>query len=324
MTYYQAQKAAEGRIKTEKIIIGTVGAVAIASLAAYGAYKYKDYINDKVISENVYLQRMASSKDTSNMLNDRNFYASFTNSDKRLYGMYGKNIAKRAAEGEGVDVLKITREGGLKVASEKTSRDEFLKLWKNDDDFRDSLRRGLAAGKKATDEIHPLNRKQSKVYETVLSGKELTDREIRTKAYDAFNINIVFDHSEDSERVMDKFSNELKKKGVSAINDINDIKYSKYKANRPIIIFKDELAKYNVDRKTMSDDEIRKRAVKGAGQWTVNKVVKLSPSAMSIALAGVGTVSVAEYAFVTMYKKDHPKTKLTNSQILKKYSDKVA
>lgn len=323
MSRYQAQKAADNRIRTEKIVLGVAGAVAITAIAAYGYSKYSNYVTDKVLPAGTKLQRMQLASDQNVALNERNFYVSYLKGDKTLYGTYARQLSNRGANA--VDKLLISKDKDLVIASEQTTRRTFEELFDSSSEFRDSLIKSIKVGAENSKTGHRLNPKQQAAYDSILklgsSNKKLDMR----KAYDAFNINIVKDHGEHSERALELFVNELKKKGYGAIGDINDMRYSTYHATHPLIVFKDEGSTYSIITSRISPEKVAKVTAKGYAKWTLNNTVRnVAPKGAFVTGIGAGAAVGKNKYIADRYKKKHPNTWLTDSQIVRKRKKKGA
>ena len=123
----EAAIKAYNRTRTERIV-AAVGAVTLASVAAYVAYKHYDRVTDTIISKNSDLGRVTITPDEPG---DRAFYAYLNRHDKNRYqGLYGKTLSERGGEKVYQKVMKAT--GDIKVASPETGRKTLGYMFSSD------------------------------------------------------------------------------------------------------------------------------------------------------------------------------------------------
>ena len=82
----------------------------------------------------------------------------------------------------------------------------------------------------------------------------LTDREIKTKAYDLFNV-MLAEPGERTQKNSSRFYDALRKQGINAVVDVNDSKINNYHAKMPLILFDGEFD--NVKKRIMDNKEIQ-------------------------------------------------------------------
>lgn len=214
MTEEQAQAAANNQIRTEKILAASAG-VTVAACAAYVAYKHhKDRI-DGVIKAGESLQRIEM-RDTGGKLHSVFYAAKGTHDERRYENLLG--MARKNATGHAY-IMKLQANSDIKVASKDKAIKAFGDLYKNDSDFRDSVKNYVSrhfAGGNAIKDV-----------------SDISDRNIK-KMYDNFNAAIPNMRGSGADT---KFFNKLKSAGYGAIQDINDMKYSGYNARNPLIVF---------------------------------------------------------------------------------------
>lgn len=191
------------------------------------------------------------------------FYATYKKHDENEYaGMFGKNLMKRAnavarqaentarktgleediakakelreqANNMNIYKLKISATKKLKVPSDENAGNVVADLLK-DNEFRSDL-------SKSIDHAKAIMRRPSQQAlfadaQSIMNKRgELTSKERQT-LYRALNLTLV-NHDSYETAVQDKFYGALKKKGYSALVDINDKEYSSYHAHRPMIVF---------------------------------------------------------------------------------------
>lgn len=276
----QAAILADDRIKSEKIVVG-VAALTVTACAAYAANKYIRDRTDQMIKSGDVLQRIEM-QDTGGKLYDT-FYASTGKHDNKRYeGMLG---ATRKMQTGQAYMMKLEAAGDIKVASKENAAKTFGELYKNDSEFRESVKTHVArhfGGKNKVD------------------IDNLSDRNIR-KMYENFNSGLI-NIRESGSGADKKFYDALKSKGYGAIQDINDMKYSGYNAKNPLIVF--DNAKNNIMVKSfdsLKDEKLNGKFAIELGKSTLEGMSKTLLSPYS-AVAATG-------AAASMYATDHTKGK---------------
>lgn len=302
----EAEQKATKRIKAEAYIAAAAG-VTVASCLAYA--KYKGYTTDKIIKENSDFQRIMRLNPNAEIRKDYRQYVTIDKKDKVLYkGMFADHINKLKEDSENIYDITIKNRSDIKVASEKRARDTFTNLFKNDKEFKDEFierlqKDGYAISKGRLDGI--FNKMK-------VNPNSLTDREIKTKAYDLFNV-MLAEPGERTQKNSSRFYDALRKQGINAVVDVNDSKINNYHAKMPLILFDGEFD--NVKKRIMDDKEI---------QQNMNKHINRSANRSYMAL---GAAAVGLYASIPIYNKAqidrkrleykelHPNTKMTDSEI---------
>ena len=306
MSREEAEQAAAKRIRTEQFVAAAAG-VTVASCLAYA--KYKGYTTDKIIKENSDFQRIMRLNPNAEIRKDYRQYVTINKKDKVLYkGMFADHINKLKEDSENIYDITIKNRSDIKVASEKRARDTFTNLFKNDKEFKDEFierlqKDGYAVSKGRLDGI--FNKMKD-------NPNSLTDREIKTKAYDLFNV-MLAEPGERTQKNSSRFYDALRKQGINAVVDVNDSKINNYHAKMPLILFDGEFD--NVKKRIMDDKEI---------QQNMNKYISRSANQSYMAL---GAAAVGLYASIPIYNKAqidrkrleykelHPNTKMTDSEI---------
>lgn len=316
MSKEEAEIAAYKRVKTEKILAVSAG-VAVASAAAYVAYKQYDKNVDKVLKSGTTLQNISS--DSNKGVSDA-FYASLNKSDNTKYrGIYGNTIK---SSGKDVYETKIKATKDLNMASQKSARNALNELLNEDPQFRKSFDAQLRSWKEST-EIGKMfgnatpgqARVMKKASESYKNGK------IDSNVYDAFNSMLV-DHTNSNARyVSEKFYDKLKSKGYDAILDINDKKNSGYHSKKPIIVFNGG-SKLSVDSiRQVGSSEIENAKEKGYMDIMVKSLApQVAATGMGVAAGMLGSKyssSKNDDKIVREYIKEHPNTKLSYKEILR-------
>lgn len=288
LTKKEAEQSADKRIRTEKIVASVAG-MTIAAAATYVAIKhYKDTV-DKTIKLGTKLQNISTNP---NKGVEDAFYSSMNKQDNVKYrGLYGKQLKAPWLNDVPVYETKFKAVKEIKVASKKNAT-ETLKNMMADDP---------TAAKSITEHLKSLRfptAKQNKIVNEATSA--LKKGNVNSKVYEAFNLSLT-DHSNESANKAHKdFYSLLTKKGYGAIQDINDIKYSGYRAKKPAIVFG--------GAKTLTVDKVRKVGVE--------EINKTAQKAMTNIRTEAFIKSGAKYAAV------FGGAKVVKNQIDKDYTEK--
>lgn len=342
MSRQEAEQAANDRIRTEKIL-AVIGITAAATAAtAYGVHKYKEYTNDTLLKSDTVIQRVvAQGHGSVEQYHNRDWYGSINEKDWNKYkGLYGNQLLNAHGGMNGVDVMKIRPGVDLKVASEKSARDTFFDLYKNDGQFRMNVQDGLKNGY-INMGGHNLIKNQStkklgRVYGKAM-GDSLTDKQIKRQLYDAFNVNYGATKDSSSWRAWQAFKGAMKDKGYDAIKDINDTKYSGYDSKGALIFFdkwginpktnlaalqyqKDGIARryWHADTSRLNAADVQKLFAKEQVKVMAKQTLK-SPTVKMYGAVGAGLVGgTAAYNqhLISVYRDEHPNSTMTNKQIL--------
>lgn len=263
----EAEKAADNRIKTEKILAAAAG-VTVAVAVAYVAHKKLAPRINGVIRAGSSLQRIEM-QNTNGGLHEV-FYAAKGHHDKKRYR--NKLSALRQRQTGEAYIMKLRAKKNIKVASQHNAFKAYNKLYNEDAKFREIVNPYL--------QHVPGNLRNKK------SG------------YEQFNVALVdFNGNDHAKYAADRFYNELKSKGYGAIQDVNDMKFSGYHAKNPLIIFDNKdngnimvesFKKINKDMKRNAQREDGKIFIE-----SLNDAMNLDIKALG--LASVGTVGTAAY-----------------------------
>lgn len=247
-----AEIAADKRIKKEKII-AAAATITVAAATAYVVNKHLKEKCDSIIKSGKTLQRIEM-QDTGGKLYDQ-FYAAKDRADKTKYaGMLGKTRMQQTGHAY---IMDIGVNKDIKIAGRDKAIKTFEKLYKNDSDFKNAVESMSRAN------IHGGN---------VAKGN-------MKKMYDNFNSSLV--KKRDSDAVK-KFYSALKSEGYGAIKDMNDSKFSGYKAKNPLIIF-DHAGKVSVNSfKEMSAKDVDKKlAIIGIKEVAKSSTIPVSAIAVT-------------------------------------------
>lgn len=311
MTREQSEQAAAKRIRTEQFV--TAAAVAYA--------KYKGYNKEYIFKEGSEFQRIMRLSPNAEIKDGRQ-YLSFDKNDKVKYkGILATTFEKqidndyKRAKNVNPDAIKdriydvtVKNKNEIRVASEKMSRDTFQKLYRDDEGFRNGVNRAF----KKQGFMFALGKPNlQRISNKIDKGGKLNDIELKRSAYDLFNV-MLMDKSEDGVKNSTKFYDALRKQGVNALIDINDKKYSGYKAKMPIITLDDG---FEYTKRAMSSEEIADNFKKGWAKILIPQLLQTGAIyAGSKAVTPVMDKVKIEKAILN-YKADHPNTKMSDSDI---------
>ena len=214
MDEFQAQAAANNRIRTEKILAATA-ALTITACAAYVANKKLRGRIDTIVKAGESLQRIEG-LDTNGKLHGV-FYASSGKHDAKRYS--GMLAATRQKQTGHAYLMKLQAASDIKVASRDNAAKAFGELYKNDPTFRTSVQSHVS--------------KHFAGINKVTNVSDVSDKNIK-KMYDNFNSNLGRIRNGGS-GADTAFFNKLKSAGYGAVQDINDMKYSGFNARKPQI-----------------------------------------------------------------------------------------
>lgn len=325
MSQEEAEVRAYRRVRAEKI--GAVAAaVTITAAASYVAYKHWDATGDRFIKAGKTVQNLSTDgqKDVHNA-----FYGTFTKQDKSKYvGLFGG----RHLQGKG-DVYAMNAkvgEGGLKVAGDKNAQKVLAGLLKNDSSFRSDVEgrmNNLVNGKES---FGWTAGEKAKAFKEHLSKGKLTKEDYRF-----FNTMLV-DHTQNQQKITDQFYQELKKRGYGAVMDVNDKWQSGYNAKSPIIVFNGAEKFINkstskLDPAVMQKGRVfweKKLARQVMRKTLVKEALIKNPTVMiygtaapAIAVGGIKANKKnsedTHKKMIRRYKKEHPNTTLSNTEILR-------
>lgn len=303
---HAAERAAK-RIKTEKIIAATAG----LTVAAASAYVIKHRIEEKsdhIIKSGKTLQRVAASDDINF---DRALYMAGNKSDKAKYaGLYGRQLRNQGAAEGAVKAFGIKATKDLKVVSNDKARDTFVELYKTNPEFKKLYDNQTQTIKNMAAQFD--DPRYAGVYKKLRVG--MPEKVLRKNGYDSFNRQLTDNTTEDARRINKIFYNALKSKGYDAVPDLNDRKYSGYKAKSATIVFGGK-GKMEVSAvKKLSDQEINDKYVKGLAMLSAPELAKAG--ALYVAAPMMANMTV-NHIRAEKYRDEHPNTELTDKEIIK-------
>lgn len=302
----EAEIKAYNRAKTETIL-KVAGGIALASAAAYVAYKHYDKVTDRVFEKGSEIGRLTN--DGSEPTN-RAFYGFVNKHDKDRYeGLYGKTLGAN-----GPVYRKAMRAAGdINVASPESARKVLKNMFDTDKQSFDVFKKNIDAMASAV----PPTTKQGKLWHK--AKQELDSGKIGDNTYKAFNTTLVL-HTKEQQPINDKFYSAMKKAGYGAIRDVNDKENSGYFAKNPLIVF--DTDKINVEGFTkLGNDHIDSMFAKEQGKIAAHTLANQYGPIGAAFATSIGAMKLVkrsnETKFVENYRKQHPESTLSNNEILK-------
>ena len=302
----EAEIKAYNRAKTETIL-KVAGGMALASVAAYVAYKHYDKVTDRVFEKGSEIGRLTNNGSEPT---NRAFYGFVNKHDKDRYeGLYGKTLGAN-----GPVYRKAMRAAGdINVASPESARKVLKNMFDTDKQSFDVFKKNIDAMASAV----PPTTKQGKLWRK--AKQELDSGKIGDNTYKAFNTTLVL-HTKEQQPINDKFYSAMKKAGYGAIRDVNDKENSGYFAKNPLIVF--DTDKINVEGFTkLGNDHIDSMFAKEQGKIAAHTLANQYGPIGAAFATSIGAMKLVkrsnETKFVENYRKRHPESTLSNNEILK-------
>lgn len=302
----EAEIKAYNRAKTETIL-KVAGGIALASAAAYVAYKHYDKVTDRVFEKGSEIGRLTNNGSEPT---NRAFYGFVNKHDKDRYeGLYGKTLGAN-----GPVYRKAMRAAGdINVASPESARKVLKNMFDTDKQSFDVFKKNIDAMASAV----PPTTKQGKIWRK--AKQELDSGKIGDNTYKAFNTTLVL-HTKEQQPINDKFYSAMKKAGYGAIRDVNDKENSGYFAKNPLIVF--DTDKINVEGFTkLGNDHIDSMFAKEQGKIAAHTLANQYAPIGAAFATSIGAMKLVkrsnETKFVENYRKRHPESTLSNNEILK-------
>lgn len=312
---HAAERAAK-RIKTEKIIAATAG----LTIAAASAYVIKHRIEEKsdhIIKSGKTLQRVAASDDINF---DRALYMAGNKSDKTKYaGLYGRQLRNQGTAEGAVKAFGIKATKDLKVVSNDKARDTFVELYKTNPEFKKLYDNQTQTIRNWVDQSPVNDPRYAGVYKKLRVG--MSEKVLRKNGYDSFNRQLTDNTTEDARRINKIFYDALKSKGYDAVADLNDRKYSGYRAKSATIVFGGKGKMEVSSVKKLSDQEINDKYVKGMAMLSAPDLAKAG--ALYVAAPMMASMTV-NHIRAEKYRDEHPNTELTDKEIIKMLNEQNA
>ena len=302
----EAEIKAYNRAKTETIL-KVAGGIALASAAAYVAYKHYDKVTDRVFEKGSEIGRLTNNGSEPT---NRAFYGFVNKHDKDRYeGLYGKTLGAN-----GPVYRKAMRAAGdINVASPESARKVLKNMFDTDKQSFDVFKKNIDA----MASVVPPTTKQGKLWRK--AKQELDSGKIGDNTYKAFNTTLVL-HTKEQQPINDKFYSAMKKAGYGAIRDVNDKENSGYFAKNPLIVF--DTDKINVEGFTkLGNDHIDSMFAKEQGKIAAHTLANQYGPIGAAFATSIGAMKLVkrsnETKFVENYRKQHPESTLSNNEILK-------
>lgn len=302
----EAEIKAYNRAKTETIL-KVAGGIALASAAAYVAYKHYDKVTDRVFEKGSEIGHLTNNGSEPT---NRAFYGFVNKHDKDRYeGLYGKTLGAN-----GPVYRKAMRAAGdINVASPESARKVLKNMFDTDKQSFDVFKKNIDAMASAV----PPTTKQGKLWRK--AKQELDSGKIGDNTYKAFNTTLVL-HTKEQQPINDKFYSAMKKAGYGAIRDVNDKENSGYFAKNPLIVF--DTDKINVEGFTkLGNDHIDSMFAKEQGKIAAHTLANQYGPIGAAFATSIGAMKLVkrsnETKFVENYRKRHPESTLSNNEILK-------
>ena len=302
----EAEIKAYNRAKTETIL-KVAGGIALASAAAYVAYKHYDKVTDRVFEKGSEIGRLTNNGSEPT---NRAFYGFVNKHDKDRYeGLYGKTLGAN-----GPVYRKAMRAAGdINVASPESARKVLKNMFDTDKQSFDVFKKKIDA----MASVVPPTTKQGKLWRK--AKQELDSGKIGDNTYKAFNTTLVL-HTKEQQPINDKFYSAMKKAGYGAIRDVNDKENSGYFAKNPLIVF--DTDKINVEGFTkLGNDHIDSMFAKEQGKIAAHTLANQYGPIGAAFATSIGAMKLVkrsnETKFVENYRKRHPESTLSNNEILK-------
>ena len=302
----EAEIKAYNRAKTETIL-KVAGGIALASAAAYVAYKHYDKVTDRVFEKGSEIGRLTNNGSEPT---NRAFYGFVNKHDKDRYeGLYGKTLGAN-----GPVYRKAMRAAGdINVASPESARKVLKNMFDTDKQSFDVFKKNIDA----MASVVPPTTKQGKLWRK--AKQELDSGKIGDNTYKAFNTTLVL-HTKEQQPINDKFYSAMKKAGYGAIRDVNDKENSGYFAKNPLIVF--DTDKINVEGFTkLGNDHIDSMFAKEQGKIATRTLANQYGPIGAAFATSIGAMKLLkrsnETKFVENYRKRHPESTLSNNEILK-------
>lgn len=302
----EAEIKAYNRAKTETIL-KVAGGIALASAAAYVAYKHYDKVTDRVFEKGSKIGRLTNNGSEPT---NRAFYGFVNKHDKNRYeGLYGKALGQK-----GTVYRKAMRAAGdINIASPESARKILKNMFDTDKQAFDGFKKNVDAMAFA---VPPIG-KQGRLWHK--AKRELDSGKIGDNTYKAFNTLLVA-HTKEQQPINDKFYSAMKKAGYGAIRDVNDKENSGYFARNPLIVF--DTDKIDVEGFTkLGSDHIDSMFAKEQGKVAAHALVNEFGPIGAVFATSMGAMKLvkrsSETKFVENYRKQHPESTLSNNEILK-------
>lgn len=267
----------------------------ISEKGGYISKKAASYITgknlvDSYLSAGTNFSRVQTSKDFESQYA---FYATYKKHDMEQYqGLFGKNLKQRAKyrddltdeEKKNMKVYKldIKAQQKLKVPSDENAAHITGNLLK-EKEFKENLRASIIDSKGSMKRPQ-----QQALFNDALKAidKQPPSEKEKKTLYKALNLTLT-NHNAEEVAMQNRFYDEMKKKGYSALVDINDKEYSSYHAHRPMIVF--DTDKVKMQSATELDDAKVEKLYK---KYNNERLVKDGIHQVMTALPSLGKMTI--------------------------------
>jgi len=244
--------------------------------------------------------------DSTKGVNDA-FYSSKNILDKIKYkGLYGNQLNMEANGNKIAHVKSIKVLSDIRQASHKNATSALSELMKTDAEF----------AKGVTKMMNGVNIGPAYYNKSIKASASLAKGKVDKNVYEVFNAQLV-NHSPEMQKLTNAYYNKLSSKGYNAIQDINDVKYSGYKAVNPIISFNTAGKVEVVSVKALADKELDKAKKIGYATIFGSGIAKTGAQITATVLAANSAKSAINNRKAATYRKEHPGTKMTNTAIIR-------
>lgn len=287
-------RARKSRNMKAALIVAGVAGVTLASIRAKKIMNYK-YV-DSLVKAGTKMQNLNTHNPK--VMGERVF-ATLGRADKVAYkGLYGPTL-KLSSKGKTVYNTTLSATKDIPIASEKSAVNIMRKLSASNADYSKIL----------LNDIRKYNGPKTLKTKLLLERAKLDLKrgKITSSVYRAQNV--VLTGTKSSDKSASMFQKAVEKSGYGGVRDVHDMIYSPMKANSPTILFgKNQVAVSS--SKKVSGIEMASSAVP-----TVVGKYGAYPVAGVGAVTGTGEIS--DRLAIDAYRKQHPKTRLNNNQILR-------
>ena len=357
MSEKEAEQAAAKRIRGEQFVVGAA-AVTVAACVAYNKYKNHN-VDKVLKNVEFHRVMSTDNPDAPIRKDGARYVAYDKNDRIKYRGLYGEQLkqqnrgnlgalelesemskrqgkkfgphkmkelhdARAAAESKKIYDMTMKSKHDIKVASEKRARDTFAKLYKNDPEFRKNLeeriednrmawfdKKGLVGNGDVLNKLTP--------HAQAVNPGKLTDKELKTKAYDMFNILLV-DSDERGRANQKKFYDALKEQGMNAVQDMNDKKYSGFKSKAPLIMFDGD---FEYSKKVLDNEQIAKDLKKSMNQILTGPAIVQGMGVASLFAAQPIIDSRTIDKQIIQYKREHPNSNMSDAELKKMFKQQL-
>ena len=326
----QARQLANGRETLKKIAIGTLAVAGVAAAGVIG-YQMMARYGTRTIKAGQILQTVHRSSQAIESRTSGPFYATFKKADNAIYDSPLFNPLGKTG-GKSV-VSRIAAKQNIKIASEARAQKTFEKLFAENPIVGTQVKSYKTVYQGGNWKMVPV---ESPVYfKDCVKAMGIDEKAKLTKeTYRKFNANLAFRNKDHARKAGDAFYAQLKKDGYGAVLDSHDALGKEGFSRRPVIVFGD--VKYDIASQRYKDAiPAREQKIKLAKaisaistRQIMLKPVQQHETIMALGASGAATTALlgvqsqqvnARQRFIDNYKKEHPGTKKSNTELRKMY-----